>query len=502
MNFWSVRRAALLALSIGLAGCQTIEPKVPKLDEFKPEPPRKLSTVAVPVRISAPTIAAIVEEKFPAGQRLYWTTNEPISGSTTLQLGIYRTGNVDVSTDGGCINIGVQLAISDGRIDWVERVRVNLVIGSTHVDVKKHFDFGGSGKVSARVCPTLSTDWQLGATIQPSFSWIEGAYVDVGTPIGSFKIGVSERVEPKVREQLGGIAGKISDALAKLPLKDKLGDAWGSVQKPILLAKKPTVPPAANAKPVPEVYLVLEPTTIGLGPLQTQGAEIVATPIVSSYVKLQLGKPDSTSLPEPKPLPKNAGPIAPQGVNASVLAVVPYDEANKAAEKALRESPIDIGDKKLVSIKSLEMFPDGERVMVKVGFAARLGWLPFDDTTGYLYLRGIPRYSNTDRIVSIENLGFDIDTDNLLVKSAELLKNPLLMRALEKKLRFELGGKIDPIVEKMMEGVAGQKLSNGALLNARATSVELSEVHVGPKAISVRLYVKGDANIAIEPIKP
>lgn len=490
-----------LALTGGLTGCQTISPSMPNAGQLRPEPARKVSTVAVPIRISAPAIAALVEDKFPAGANIYWTTGQSIASGVTLQMGIYRAGGVDISTDGGCVNLSMVMAIRDARIDWEEKV--------VFVRVKKHFDFGGSGRVSARVCPSVSSDWRLASTINPSFNWVQGAYVTIGTPIGSFNIGVADKVEPTVREKLNGIAKSISESLGKLPLKDKLDVAWAAVQKPILLAKKPVTPASPASAPsappaaqLPDVYLVAEPMLIGLGPLKTDGTEIVATPIISTFIKLQLGKPDPTLLPTPKPLPPNAGPIVPAGVNASVLAVVPYDEANKVAEGVLKNNPIEIGEKKFVTIHGIEVFPDGERLLVKVSFAARLSWLPFEDAKGVLYFRGTPRYSNQDRVLSVENIAFDIDTDNLLVKSAELLKSPIFKRAIEKALRFELGSKLDPIIDQAKGGVAGQQIATGVLLNAKAEAIEVEAMHIGPKAVSVRLNATGNANVVLEPIKP
>lgn len=487
-------RVALLALTVALAGCQTIKPTKPKTGDFKPEPARQISTVAVPISISAQAITAIVEDRMPPGSRLYWVTGQPM-GDFDLQLGVHKAGAVSVSSEGGCLNLGIVLYIQDGRIDWDAKVGF--------IKVRKHFDFGGSARVTARVCPSVTPDWKLAATIEPNFSWVEGAYITIGTPIGSKNIAIASRVEPAIREKLPAMTAGIVEALGRLPLKEKLESAWAAIQKPILLAKNPADPPVAGAPVLPEVYLMAEPTMLGLGPLQSQGSEIVAMPIVSTYLQLHLGQPDAASVPAPRPLPGNAGAILPRGIYASVMAVVPYDEANKVAERALRDKPIEFGDKLKVAIKGIEVYPDGDRLLVKADFAGRLSKLPFDDTEGHLYLRGTPRYNNLDRTISVEDLDFDVDTKNLLVKSAELLKNPLILRALEKALRFELGPKVDPLIARAKEGVASKKIADGVLLNALATSVELSALHVGPKAMKVSLNLKGEANVVVvDPAKP
>lgn len=497
-------RTILLAAAVVLTGCQSINPAAPKLGDFKPEPARKMSTVAVPVRISMSAIAAMVDAVIQPNQQIYYTTNEPISDGVTLQMGVRRTGPVEVVTSGGCVNIALQFYLADDpRIDWVEHVRVHVGPFSWKVtDIKKMFPLGGSVRVDADVCPSIDSDWKAGATVRPNFRWVEGGYVTFGTPVGSIKIHVAGRTEPLIRDQLTSIAGKISTALSNLPLRQKLSGAWDSVQQPILLTKKPTEPATPGAMPAPEVYLIAEPAMIGIGPMQSEGAEIVATPNLSAFLKLQLGKPDTVTLPKPKPFPKNTGPMESLGVNASILAVLPYEEANKVAEQVLKTKPLEIGDKKQVTIKGLELHPDGDRVLVKVNFAARLGSLPFNDTEGTLYLRGTPRFSNQDRTVWVEDLDYDVETKNLLVKSASVLGSPVFKKMLEKALRFELGTKIDPIVEQMKVGVSGKQLASGVLLNAKAATVALDGIHIGPKAITVGLSVKGMANVAIEPFTP
>lgn len=501
MKTWLWPRTAALAFTMALAGCQTtINPAAPKTGDFKPEPARKVSTIAVPVRISAQEIQALAEMQFPTDKPIYWVTGQGIGHGVDLQLGLYRAGPVTVSSAGGCLNLGVQMYIRDGRLDWSARV--------LFATVHKSASFGGSGRITARVCPNVTPDWKLTSTIEPDFQWVEGAYVNVNIEVANFKIGVAERAEGPIKDKLKAIGQNISGMLEKMPMKEKLGTAWAAVQQPVLLAKRP-VPvasaasaPTAPTMPLPEIYLVAEPTMVGLGPLVSEGTEIVATPNITSFLKLQLGKPDPASLPKPTPLPANAGPIDPKGVNISVLAVVPYEEANKAAEKAIKDNPIDIGEKKLVTIHSVEVFPDGQRVLVKAGFTGRVGSLPFNDIKGDLYLRGTPRYSNEDRTLWVENLDYDVGTSNLLVKTASVLGSPLIKKALEKALRFELGPKLDPLLDKAKGGVAGLAVAKGVLLNAKATAVELDHLHVGPKALSVALNVKGEANIVLEPIKP
>ncbi|WP_295541516.1 DUF4403 family protein [uncultured Pseudacidovorax sp.] len=466
-----------------LTGCQTtLDPAAPKAGAYKPEPERQLSTVAMPVRMSAAQIQALAEAQFPAGSSLYWISGQGIGNGVDLQMGIRRAGPIAVATEGGCLRLGMELVLHDARLDWMERVGF--------IKVRKHVDFGGSARVSARVCPAVNSDWQLSATVEPSFQWVQGAYVNVGTPVGSFKIGVSERAEGPIREKLGSIGQRVNDALAALPLKQKLADAWTSVQQPIALNKQHAV------------YLVAEPTTLGMGPLVTEGTELVATPNLSAYLKVNLGKPAAETLPTPKPLPGNSGSINPKGISVSLTAQVPYDEANKTAEKALKDRPIAIGEKHLVKIHRIEVFPDGERLLVKAGFTGRVGSLPFDDIKGDLYLRGTPRYSNADRTLWVENLEFDVATKNLFVKAASVLANPILTRELEKALRFDLSAKLDPIIEKAKAGVSGLDVGKGVKLNAQANLVELDHVHIGPTAMAVGLNLKGNANIVLEPIKP
>lgn len=499
LKTWPWPQVAILALSVSLLGCQTtIKPEAPNRSDLKPEPPRQISTMAVPVRISSQQVQAIAEAQFPINEPIYWTTGQSIGHGVDMQMGIYRSGPVSVSSAGGCLNLGVDMAIRNGRLDWSTRI-----LG---IRVSKMAGFGGSGNITARVCPSVTPAWNLTSTIEPSFRWLEGAYVNVNIEVANFNIGVAGLAESAIRAKLNSIGKSIAGMLENLPVRENIKTAWTAVQKPILLTKPPAsttgITPASVTPSLPEVYLIAEPTMIGLGPLDSEGTEIVATPNITSFLKLQLGKPDPASQPKPTPLPANAGAIDSKGVNISVKAVVPYDEANKVAENRLKDKPIELGEKKSVSIYSIEVFPDGERLLVKAGFKGRLGTLPFDDIKGHLYLRGTPRYSNEDRTLWIDNLDFEVGTSNMFVKSASLLASPIIKKSLEKALRFELGPKLDPLLDKAKGGVSGFEIVKGVQLNAKATSIELDYIYVGPKAISVALNAKGNANIVLEPIKP
>lgn len=477
-----IGRALALTLTFALLGCQTLAPKPPNVAETSPEPARKTSTIAVPVRIPVQTVASLVDSKIPEGSQLYWTSGEPIGNGAVMQIGIYRQGPVSVTSSNGCLDLSFVLVINNGRVDWEHK--------KAFVTVKKHFDFGGAGRVAARVCPSVTDDWKLAATIQPNFSWVEGAYVNIGTPIGSFKIGVSDRVEPKIRDQLTKVAAELSATLSRIPLRANLDKAWSGIQQPVRLTKNAA--PGASSSPL-DVYLMAEPLMLGIGPLTTQGNEVVLTPMISTYLGVQLGKPDS--MRTARPLPNNAGPIVQQGVNVALVATVPYSEVNKAAVAALHNKPIELGDKKQVTVTSVEVFPDGDRLGVKVAISARLGSLPFEDTKGTLYLRGVPRYAHQTRTLWVENLDFDLESKNVLVKSAAVLGHGIFVKAMQNALRFQLASKIDPVTQRLAEGVSGQEIAKGILLNAKATSTDISEPHVGANAITIRVHVKGDANV-------
>lgn len=478
-KFASAWRFAWMAVAVlGIAACGSIKPPQPEQEKEAPLPTAPNSSITLPIRLDSGALQQEINERLGQGQgpqSLYWTSGEPISGNATIQFGVHRSGEAQVSSENGCLVFKVPLAVNSGRIDWSEKVGF--------IRVKKHFDFGGGAQVTVRACVSVGADWQLDATVSPDFQWTERAWIDINPPLGHIKVDVASRIEPKIREKLPTLVEKARAIVAKVPLRASLERAWVSLQTPQQLSKEPAL------------ALEVEPVSLGLGPTTSEGREMVIRPTLVAKLRAYAGQPAQAS--PLKPLPGNTGTLGSDEFALVLRADAPYGELNRLAQGQLAGQTFPLGGDKSITIKALGIQPLGKKLLVRADFSAKASKSPFSGVSGWLYLVGEPHYDDTSRRLWVSSLDYELNTKNLLLQSADWLLHEPIAQKLQAALSFDLSGRIDPVRKQVEGGLQNFRVAEGVALNAVIKSFNFSDLHIGSDAIGLYTTVRGNANVMV-----
>lgn len=459
-----------------VVGCTQINPAKPPDIAPPAFPAAQVSTVTIPVNVDVSAIGTEIQNALGGGNNFYFVTGQDIGNGVTLQMGLKLNGSVGVSANNGCLDASIPIAITSGRVDK----NFGFPVGSHHADI------GGSANFTMRACLGLTNDWKISSSINSNFSFTSNPTITyhLPSPLPAITIDIASRVSPVVQGKLGVINAAIEQRLSAVSVRPIVERGWTSVQKPI----------TAWASPV--VTLDIVPISAGLGAPTSTGNTITLKPAVSGRVTARLG---TSSAPKPViPLPGNSGNVGPDSIVIQVQAVAPFVDLNSLLSERVAGHTYSLGDGKSITVGSAEMFGYGSSVGVKVDFRARTSFWPFNNVYGTLYIAGKPSYQDAARRIFVQDLQFDANTSSLLIDAAALIAHSVLLDELGRALTFDISPYVNPLLDKIHDGLHNYKIQDGVTANLQVTSFTNSDFLVSKEGIAILFSATGSGNIQVD----
>jgi hypothetical protein len=123
--------------------------------------------------------------------------------------------------------------------------------------------------------------------------------------------------------------------------------------------------------------------------------------------------------------------------------------------------------------------------------------LEFDGKkSGVLYLIGTPAFNSEKQTISFPDLAFELESKNLLLKSAKWLFSDKITNAMREQAIFD----ITPYMVEMkgtLQKELNTELTKGVFLKGKAESLELKEIFPGKDALLLRINSKGELRLSM-----
>jgi hypothetical protein len=147
-----------------------------------------------------------------------------------------------------------------------------------------------------------------------------------------------------------------------------------------------------------------------------------------------------------------------------------YADAARLAMQRLKKKPVHVG-KSAVRIERLQVLPSGNDLIVAAHFCVPLGWdfTHLLDSCGDGYLRGTPGFDAKSNSIRIENLHYDIGTENLMLRVMRTLAGHEFSNALQRQLVFDESREIGKLKAEIAAALAKPQ-GRGIALTGKVTS--------------------------------
>jgi hypothetical protein len=256
-----------------------------------------------------------------------------------------------------------------------------------------------------------------------------------------------------------------------IDLRGRMERLWPRVLQPISVMDNP--PLYVQLEPV-EVQWVrprLEPGrfTFGLG--------------VSARVRSYLGAPPTTPTIPPLPALREVESMG-NSFHLQVPVQVPFTEltARARAELVGSERVLDSGASIRIESVELRGASDG-RVHILCGINARKGILR--SANGVLHMIGVPRYDPVTRMLRFEEVAYDLDTRNVLLRMANWAMHDDFLAGVQAALEFEMGSTLDMALAAANESARDIEVSEQLTLHVQLAALDIGPILVSDQAIII-----------------
>lgn len=427
-----------------------------------------VSIIQIPVEVAASNIAAQLNQQIPNGEMVYGDKAfSPISGFSALsqKVDIWKAGNVLLNARENYLftelPIKVKVAVKQEN-ELLKMIRSKPIAAEA------------TAKVRTRTRIELNERWELLTKTEIlGFDWLQQPSINILgsslsiTPIADLAV---ERMLPDIMPQLDQLIKKQVD------LKNIVSNTWQSIQHPFKIADQPA-----------PVWLVLKPQAVMMTPLNARdnifrlaiGMKVVtetilgSQPIVSNYNQLP-GLQIVDNLPEDFTIFLNAG--------------IDYTTINQLAQAQLiGESFPYRNGKKQVIVNDIAIYPHNDKLITAIEVDG--------DMRGRMYLSGNPTFDADRELLFIDNLDFDLDTKNILLKTANTLAHGTFVRKIQSQLQFPVGEQIAEVKQQAASLLTNRRLNDWATINGELTELYPEQILVQEFGIQAILRVQGKAKV-------
>lgn len=412
---------------------------------FHTELKKELSTLNLLIEASSDDIARSLNQSLR--KELY----RGATGTRGLSANIVRNGPVTVSAADNFIYFTLPVSMTMGYSVFETRA----------IPLKLKF------KASARITP----DWQLATDIYyVGLSDLLAEEIGVG-PISIKPRSIVEGVTQPVQQAVSGlISNKINEMF---PLKGQVAKVWHSARKPVLVDKRYGA------------WLLLNPREIMLSPLYAGNNRVKLAVGINTFAELVVGPEPVTSPPVPLPGLKQVSKFD-RSFRIALNTDLYYGDILKIALPQLLNREFE-SDGKTVVIRGLDLYGNGDRLVVKVETGGSL--------EGVFYLTGKPRFDPGTNIFSMDEVDFDMHSQSLLLQSADWFLHGTIRSRIQEKLTVDLTQRVREAREMAGKAIAQVQLADHVLLKGSIKSLQFSDLLVQKEKISIKVYTDGESAV-------
>ncbi len=238
-------------------------------------------------------------------------------------------------------------------------------------------------------------------------------------------------------------------------------------------------------------YFALHPKKLrmenisGKGDLLNLNIGISATPIIS------LIKPAATA----SPIPDLSAAATPGGFNIYLEAALQYDSLSKVLDASLFNKRFDVVDglfKKHILIRGTAVKGnDKGELLITLDFGGSFN--------GTVYFTGKPVYNAATKRIEVEHLEYDLQTKNLLLKTAKWLFNNRIISELKKYTSFDLTNYYNT-ASTTLNTWLNKKWTKGIKGVGSVTKLELTSLNALPQHLLIRTNCGGKLTVQVSEI--
>ena len=432
-----------------------------KTTEMEVRNERFLSTVHVPVSIALSDVERQINAQVHG--LIYEDNSLDDNNRDQFMTKVWKRGTILISAEDSLFHFTVPLRI------WV-KAGVSVLGFTQYKETEFELDLRFKTKFD------LERDWSVNTHTQADgYGWVRRPTISV---IG-VNVPITNIVGRLIDKNLGTITKTIDQQVRRnVDLRTPVLKTWNTLREPYLISEKY------------RTYLQIVPKRILITPLRFEGRVIRATIGIEGYTLTTTGaKPaisPAVSLPDLTVVSQVRDDF-----QIGLLSEASYPEAAKlAADEFVGKSFSFSDDRYHITITSMDMYGQNDNLIIKAGLKGTIN--------GDVYLKGRPYYDAHDQTISLKNLEYDLDTRNVLQRSASWLLKGTFARTLEKQLTIPIGSQLADMQKLLQEQLKHKQIAKGIVVNGQIDEIKPDQVYLTPTALLAVVNARGRIDVQVE----
>lgn len=323
----------------------------------------------------------------------------------------------------------------------------------------------------------ISPDWQvITKTTVDSYDWIKEPVISVAGINLPVKSMVSRTLSRNFEEITKAIDEQVSETIE---LKKYVRQAWDLARRPVELSKEYNT------------WLVVVPTGFVMTPLRVKNNVIRSTIGLRGYTQTITSVDQPTLTPEGRFPNLEIVERIPGAFRVGLISMISYQEATRLAKAEFMGKTFSFSNGRYtVEVTDLDLFGQNEYLIIKAALRGSMN--------GTIYLRGIPHYDPVTKNLSLSNLDYDLDTRNVLYKTAGWLLQGKFSSMIERNFVFPVGEQIAEAQRTIQNRLSQNNLAKGITLSGTLTEIVPDRVYLTPDNIYSVVFARGQMFLKID----
>jgi hypothetical protein len=412
---------------------------------FRTSLTKELSTVNIAIGMSSAELTGLLDRTVP--KELY----NGGTRSAGLSARVVRNGGILIGVAGDSIDVSLPVAVS-------------LSYGIFETPAI-------STALRFRIIPRVSAEWRLEPTV--TYTGLTDNVPDqlkLGPLILRPRSVLDGLMEPLQRRLSAQVTGKLNE---KLNLKAAVAKVWTESQKPVCLDRER------------KAWLVLRPREVLLYPILARHDQLKLAVGLKCFAEIVIGPAPAAPVPVPLP-PLTLAATPDKKFAVAVNSDLFYKDLLQVAAPLLL-GKVFSHDGRSVTVKGIDVYGNGDALVVKVDTAGALD--------GTIYLTCKPVFDRRTNKLSVDNVEFDLQTRDLLVRSADWLLHSRIREMMQEKLNLDLTSRLAQAQQLAGNSLARVRLNENIYLTGKLTALRLTDLIVQRDRLSLQVYGEGETEI-------
>jgi len=426
-------------------------------------PPKTVSTVSVPINIPIPALQRSVNEQTKG--TLYRINDLSYTKVERLSMKVWKEAPILIR---GYKND--QFEITVPLKTWLKGGVDTEVLG---VSIKRSISTNLGMRIKFLTKIDLDQNWKVNThTRILNYKWTKAPSIKLG-PI---RIPLKFLANKLIDTQLDYISKIIDTEIKKqINLRQMLGGVWNQVQAPFLVSEEY------------KTWVRIEPTDLLMTPISTRKQTLSTTVGMRGYAAAFVGnKPASGRRQLPNLTIKKT---LNNRFKVYLQSKISKSYALQVAKQNFLNKTYTSGKRK-VKIVGMNLYGSGEKIVVQAQLEGSLN--------GTIFLSGTPVFDPEKQTIVINDLNFNLDTRNKLIKVANWLFHRKFIRKIKEAIQLPMKETLEDTKKEAQKMLENYKVTDGITLKGTLDDLHIDKIVMTPDSIITWILASGQMKVDVD----